>query len=254
MAEGEGGVLNGQVAVVTGASSGLGRATVLAMAQAGAHVALLARSERELVEAVADVEAAGRQGLALPVDLAREEEIIPAIERTRATFGRIDVLVNAAGTDVPGSVADLASADWDRVLDVNLRAPFLLAKAVFPAMRDAGRGTIINISSVAGKRGWANAAAYCASKFGLSGLTQALAAEGKPYGIRACILFPGGMATNWGAWSPATRESAPHEAPPPSKALPPSEVAVLLVWIAAAPSELVLNEAIVSPLEECGWP
>ncbi len=194
MARHEGRVLNGEIAVVTGASSGLGRATAIAMAQAGAHVALLARSERDLAEVVVEVEAAGQQGLALPVDLAHEAEIITAIERTQGTFGRIDVLVNAAGTDVPGSVAALATGDWDRVLDVNLRAPFLLAKAVFPGMQDAGRGTIINISSVAGKRGWANAAAYCASKFGLTGFTQALAAEGNLHGIRACIVYPGGMA------------------------------------------------------------
>ena len=254
MAERAGRVLDGQVAVVTGASSGLGRATALAMAQAGAHLALLARSAPDLAEAVAEVEAAGGRGLALPVDLAREEEVMLAIERTRATFGRIDVLVNAAGTDVPGSVATLVTGDWDRVLDVNLRAPFLLAKAVFPAMQAADRGTIINISSVAGKRGWANAAAYCASKFGLTGFTQALAAEGKPHGIRACIVYPGGMATSWGTWAPEDRRREGRERPPVTKALPPDEVAALLVWIAAAPSELVLNEAIVSPLEEGGWP
>ena len=111
MVEHEGRVLDGQVAVVTGASSGLGRATAIAMARAGAHVALLARSARDLAEAVAEVEAAGQRGLALPLDLAREEEVMVAIERTRATFGRIDVLVNAAGTDVPGSVATLATGD-----------------------------------------------------------------------------------------------------------------------------------------------
>ena len=98
MAQSEARMLDGQVAVVTGASSGLGRATAIAMARAGAHVALLARSERDLAEVVAEVELAGRQGLALPLDLAREEEIIPAIERTRTAFGRVDVLVNAAGT------------------------------------------------------------------------------------------------------------------------------------------------------------
>ncbi len=121
-------------------------------------------------------------------------------------------------------------------------------------MRDAGRGTIINISSVAGKRGWANAAAYCASKFGLTALTQALTAEGKPHGIRACIVYPGGMATNWGKWVSEDRQTEEPERPPVTQVLPPREVAALLVWIAAAPPELVLNEAIVSPLEEGGWP
>ena len=254
MAQSDARVLDGQVAVITGASSGLGRATAIAMARAGAHVALLARSDRDLAKAVAEVETAGRRGLALPVDLAREEEIIGAVERTRAAFGRVDVLVNAAGTDVPGAVAGLTADDWDCVLDVNLRAPFLLAKSVFPHMQAAGRGTIINISSAAGKRGWANAAAYCASKFGLTGLTQALAAEGKPHGIRACIVYPGGMATSWGTWAPGERQMEEREPPPATRALPPDEVAALLEWIAAAPRELVLNEAIVSPLEEGGWP
>ncbi len=90
------------------------------------------------------------------------------------------------------------------------------------------------------------------SKFGLTGLTQALAAEGKPHGIRACIVYPGGMATSWGRWAPEDRRTEEHERPPVTKALPRDEVAALLVWIAAAPPELGLNEAIVSPLEEGG--
>jgi NAD(P)-dependent dehydrogenase (short-subunit alcohol dehydrogenase family) len=107
---------------------------------------------------------------------------------------------------------------------------------------------------VAGKRGWANAAAYCASKFGLTGLTQALAAERKPHGIRACLVYPGGMATSWGVWAPAERSTPRRQAPAPTAALPPDEVAALIVWIASAPRELVLNEAIITPLEESGWP
>src|SRR5439155_10819860 len=182
----------------------------------------------------------------LPGDLADENYILNAVQRTISFFGHIDLLVNAAGIDVPGEVINLATSDWEYVLAVNLRAPFLLAKAVFPHMRQARRGTIINISSVAGKRGWANAAAYCASKFGLTGFTQALAAEGKAHGIRACVLYPGGMATHWGTWSSAQRAVSGLEPPPVTKALPPAEVASLIIWIATAPPELVLNEAIVS--------
>jgi NAD(P)-dependent dehydrogenase (short-subunit alcohol dehydrogenase family) len=248
------GPLAGQVALVTGASSGLGRATAVALAQAGADLALLARGQQDLQQVAAEVEQAGRRALVLVVDLADAQALVGAVARVVEALGRIDVLVNAAGTDVPGPVAELAVQDFDRVVAVNLRAPFVLAKAVVPHMRAAGGGTIVNVSSVAGKRGWANAAAYCASKFGLTGLTQALAAEGRTHGIRACVLYPGAMATSWGVWSPDEREQAQGGRPPASKALPPQEVAALVVWLAAAPAELVLNEAVVSPLEEQGWP
>lgn len=248
------GTLQGQVAIVTGASSGLGRATAVGMARAGADVAVLARDEGNLREVVSEVEGHGRSALALPVDLADEAAIHAAVRRVMDHYGRMDALVNNAATDVPGPVEMLSAADWDRVLDVNLRAPFLHARAVFPHMRQARRGTIVNVSSVAGRRGWANAAAYCASKFGLTGFTQALAPEGKPHNIRACILYPGGMATGWGTFSPEERRSQDRAASPPEESLPPEQVASLIVWIAAAPPELVLNEAVVTPLQEKGWP
>lgn len=246
--------LMGQVALVTGASSGLGRATAIALAEAGADVGLIGRSEADLDQVAQHIVTSGRRALALPVDLADERQPESCVARLMDRFSRLDVLVNAAGTDVPGPVEELTTAGWDRVLDVNLRAPFLLARSVFPHMRQQGRGTIINVSSVAGKRGWANASAYCASKFGLTGLTQAIAAEGKPHGIRACILYPGGMDTNWGVWTSVERSDEQEEPPSSTKALPPGDVASLIVWIAAAPPQLVLNEAIVSPLEEVGWP
>jgi len=103
------------------------------------------------------------------------------------------VVVNAAGTYMPGTVEELDVEGWDRTLAVNLRAPFLLSKAVFPSMHEAGGGTIVNVSSVAGKKGWASASAYCASKFGLTGFTEALADEGKEHGIRAIMLYPRGV-------------------------------------------------------------
>jgi NAD(P)-dependent dehydrogenase (short-subunit alcohol dehydrogenase family) len=247
--------LEGQAAIVTGASSGLGAATAVALARAGASVALIARSIPDL-ERVAHTmaEQGGGRHLVLPLDLADEHEIAAGVDRVLESFGRIDALVNNAATDVGGQVVDLAPRDWDRVLAVNLRAPFLLSRTVFPHMRRAGRGTIVNISSVAGKRGWASASAYCASKFGLTGLTQALAAEGKPHGIRACVVYPGAMATNWGSWSPEERDREARRAQPPEEALPPEHVAALIVWIVAAPPELVLNEVVATPLHERGWP
>jgi NAD(P)-dependent dehydrogenase (short-subunit alcohol dehydrogenase family) len=246
--------LLGHVALVTGATSGLGWATALAFAQAGADVALLARHEGDLEEVAAEAARAGVRAVPVPVDLAEREQVERAAERVRGELGGVDVLVNSAATDAPGGVEDITAADWDRVLAVNLRAPFLLCRAVLPSMRDAGRGTIVNVSSVAGKRGWANASAYCASKFALAGFTQALAAEGKAHGIRACVIFPGGMATAWGSWSRVERQALPREASPAERALPPEDIAGLIVWIAAAPKELVLNEVIATPLDEQGWP
>jgi NAD(P)-dependent dehydrogenase (short-subunit alcohol dehydrogenase family) len=244
------GELEGQVALVTGASSGLGRAVVSALARRGADVALVARSEEDLREAEGEVSETGRRALVLPTDLASATETRQAVERTVEAFGGVDILVNAAGTDAPGPVADLDVEGWDRTLSVNLRAPFLLSGAVFPHMRRAGRGTIVNVSSVAGKKGWANASAYCASKFGLTGFTEALADEGRAHGIRACVLYPGAMATQWGAWSPEERREEDREEEPPTKVLPPEEVAAFIAWLCAAPPEFVLTEGIITPIEE----
>ncbi len=242
--------LEGKAALVTGASSGLGRATAIALARAGADVALVARSQKELESAREEISKIGRRALVLSVDLASEDETMAAVGRAVEALGRIDVLVNAAGTDAPGRVEELDVEGWDRTLAVNLRAPFLLSKATFPHMREAGGGIIVNISSVAGKKGWANASAYCASKFGLTGFTEALADEGKEHGIRAIVLYPGGMATNWGAFSPEERQGSETNEAAPTRALPPERVADLIVWLAASPPEFVLTEGIVLPIEE----
>jgi 3-oxoacyl-[acyl-carrier protein] reductase len=241
--------LEGRAALVTGASSGLGRATAIALARAGADVALVARSAEDLESAQEEVSKTGRRALTLPTDLTKEDGAAWAVEQTVEALGRIDVLVNAAGTDVPGTVEELDVEGWDRTLSVNLRAPFLLSKSAFPHMREAG-GTIVNVSSVAGKKGWANASAYCASKFGLTGFTEALADEGKGHGIRAIVLYPGAMATNWGAFSPEERQqSEPNEAPA-TQVLWLERVAAFIAWFVASPPEFVLTEGIALPIEE----
>ncbi|MGY2004781.1 SDR family oxidoreductase [Blastococcus sp. SYSU DS1024] len=245
-----------RVAIVTGASSGLGRAVALRLARDGYRVALLARDAGDLSAVEREVEQGGGTALSAAVDLAGAAETRTAVEEVVAAWGSVDVLVNAAGTDVPGSVEQTTIEDWDRVLAVNLRAPFVLSKAVFPHLRAAGGGTIVNISSVAGLRGWANAAAYCSSKFALTGLTQSLAAEGRAHGIRACVLYPGAMATSWGAWDPADRRTTGREGAetPATDALPAGHVADLVAWVVSAPDHLVLNQVTVTPLHEQGWP
>jgi 3-oxoacyl-[acyl-carrier protein] reductase len=117
-------------------------------------------------------------------------------------------------------------------------------------MREAGGGMIVNISSVAGKKGWANASAYCASKFGLTGFTEALADEGKEHSIRAIVLYPGAMATNWGAFSPEERQEGEPTKASPTRVLPPEQVADLIAWLAVSPPGFVLTEGIILPIEE----
>ncbi len=137
---------------------------------------------------------------------------------------------------------------------VNLTPPFALAKAAMPHMRRAGGGLIVNISSVAGRRGWAKASAYCSTKFALTGLTQSLAAEGRTDGIRVCVLYPGAMSTSWGTFDPAQRQGRDAERVDPRDALDPSVVADLIAWMATSPGQPVLNEVTVTPLHEGGWP
>lgn len=245
--------LAGSVAVVTGASSGLGRATASSLARGGAAVGLITRSARDLAEVADELAGEGGRALSLPCDLADAGALEKAVERVHGELGRVRVLVNAAGTDAPGSVAELSVEAWDRVQAVNLRAVFVLCRLTVADMVAAGQGTIVNVSSVAGRRGWANASAYCSSKFALTGFTQALGAEVRPHGVRACVIYPGAMATHWGTWASQQR-SGQREARTPREALPPDRVADFIAWIAAAPPELVLDEAIVTPLEEQGWP
>jgi NADP-dependent 3-hydroxy acid dehydrogenase YdfG len=246
-------VLDGQLAFVTGASSGLGRATACALARAGASVALVARSASDLAGVADEVQADGHSALPLACDLADADGLAETVRKARDELGPVRVLVNAAGTDVPGPVSELSIDAWDRVLAVNLRAVFLLSRLAVPDMITAGQGTIINVSSVAGKRGWANASAYCASKFALTGFTQALGAEVRPHGVRACVIYPGAMATHWGTWSPEDRP-AQSSAGDAREALPPEAVAEFIAWVATAPSHLVLDEAVVTPLGEQGYP
>jgi NAD(P)-dependent dehydrogenase (short-subunit alcohol dehydrogenase family) len=245
--------LAGSVALVTGASSGLGRATSVALARGGAAVGLVARSAGDLANAADELVAEGGRALALPCDLADADALEKAVERVRGELGPVRVLVNAAATDAPGPVTELSVEAWDRVQAVNLRAVFVLCRLTVPDMVTAGQGTIVNVSSVAGRRGWANASAYCSSKFALTGFTQALGAEVRPHGVRVCVVYPGAMATHWGTWSSADR-SGQDEARSPREALPPDTVADFIASIAAAPPELVLDEAIVTPLREQGWP
>ena len=145
--------VKGQLAIVTGASSGLGEATAVRLAELGARVALLARSRAGLDRVAARISGVGGDAFPQPTDLADPAAVVAAAERVVSSAGPPRVLVNAAATDAPGPAEEMPVADWQRVLAVNLTAPFLLSRAAFPHMRAARDGTIVNVSSVAGRRG-----------------------------------------------------------------------------------------------------
>src|SRR5947209_7393767 len=185
--------LKERVALVTGGGRGLGEAICRALSASGA-VVVAADIRQDLSEAlVRQLRDHGTHAVALRLDVGDEREAEQAVRQIVAEQGRLDILVNNAGTDVTLPLEELSVADWDRVLRTNLRGPFLLSKAVFPVMRRQGRGHIVNIVSTAAKRTWANATAYHASKWGLLGLSHALAGEGRQVGSKGTAVDAGGL-------------------------------------------------------------
>ncbi len=234
--------LQGKTALITGASAGLGRATALSFARAGADVVMVARGQEKLDRAAHEVREHGTSVLALAADVGQPSQVEKLAQTMLHELGRVDILVNNAAIDYSGPITALTIEQWNEVLDVNLSGVFYLCKAVFPAMIKQQSGYIINISSVAGKKGWPNATAYCATKFALTGFTQALSGEGQPHNIRCSVVYPGGMDTEW------------HAQPDPANLMDPTAVAGFLLHMVTQNSRLVVNEAIVSPLNEAGYP
>jgi 3-oxoacyl-[acyl-carrier protein] reductase len=187
--------LAGQVAVVTGAGRGIGRAVATAFAREGAQVVLAARSTRELASAQREIEEAGGRALSVPTDVRQEPAIAALVSRALALGGRIDCLVTAAGVAAFGPVADAKTEDWDQLMAVNLRGAFLTCRAVLPAMIAQGGGTIINIGSIVTSRTLPGSAAYTATKYGLQGFSRVLAEEMRPHGVRVGVLSAGATDT-----------------------------------------------------------
>lgn len=238
--------LEEKVALVTGGARGLGEAISCLFAESG-MVVVPADIRIEQARSVADsIVSTGGQALPLELDLTREESVQQAVQQVLEQFGRIDVLVNNAGTDQTESVENLTVEDWDRVLAVNLRGPFLMAKYVFAAMREAGGGHIINITSTAAKRTWANASAYHASKWGLLGFSHALHVEGRPLRIKVTAVIAGGMRTNF------LLDRFPDI--DLNNLQDPRNVAETVRYVLTMPEETVIPEIMVLPMRETSWP
>ncbi|MFE9169703.1 SDR family NAD(P)-dependent oxidoreductase [Streptomyces kebangsaanensis] len=190
------GAFDGRGVIVTGAGSGIGRAAALAFAAEGARVLVADLDAEGAASVVEAIEESGGTAVAVTGDLS-DQAVVDRVTRTAVErFGGVDVLVNNAGImDGMTALADVADAEWERVLRVNLTAPFLLTRAVLPHMLAAGKGAVVNTASEAGLRGSAAGAAYTASKHGLVGLTKNLAVMYRKQGIRANAIAPGGTAT-----------------------------------------------------------
>lgn len=248
---GRAGGLDGQIAIVTGGTSGIGRQVCLALAQAGASVVVVGRNSARLAAVVAEVEAVSPAGafprgaLGLKLDVCREEDMAKMAAQTLRHFGRIDILVASAGIlrgedSRPAMLLGLTSQEWDRVVDTNLKGVFLSNRAVLKTMREQRYGQIINVASLTGRRAVAFDTPYSASKFGVVGLTEALAREMQPYGVRVQGMLPGNTDTP--IWS--QNEPLPRAA----QTLPASRVAGLIVFMLTRPQDSTLGELAIAPV------
>lgn len=221
--------LDGKCALVTGGAGGLGAAIC-----------------RELAAAGATVIAADLKGDGLRLDVTDDHAVGAAFNTVLERHKRLDILVNNAAIDFTVPIDDLTTAQWDAVLRVNLRAPFILSKHAARIMRAQGGGHIVNIASTASKRTWPNASAYHASKWGLLGLSHALHAELRPHGIKVSAVVAGGMRT------PFLLDRFPDI--DPQVLQDPANVAATVRFLVSVPAESVIPEVMVIPMRESSWP
>jgi NAD(P)-dependent dehydrogenase (short-subunit alcohol dehydrogenase family) len=233
------GYIDGKVAVVTGASSGIGRAIARGLAREGAKLVLAARREDELAATERAVAEAGAEVLTVPTDVTDEAQVGRLFAAALERFGRVDILVNNAGAFDGGPIDELSLAAWQKVVDVNLTAPFLCTRAAFGIMKRQGGGRIINIGSISAQRVRPRSAAYSATKHGIWGLTQVTALEGRPHNIACGCLHPGNTRVE---------RTDPTTAVEPMMAA--DELATAAVYMANQPPTINVLEAIVMPFDQ----
>lgn len=238
--------LTGKVALVTGGAQGLGEAICRCLANAGVIV-VVGDIREELAEKVAsEITSEGGKATSLRLDVSDENQISTSITKIIEQYNHLDILINNAGIDVTVSIEELEIRDWDRIMAVNLRAPFILSKAVFSHMKERQSGHIVNIASTASKRTWANASAYHASKWGLLGFSHALHVEARQNKVKVTAVLAGGMQT------PFILDRFPDT--PLEKLQDPKNVADTIRYILTQPPGTVIPEVMVIPMQESSWP
>jgi short-subunit dehydrogenase len=228
-------------ALITGASSGIGKAITLAFAKAGINLALVSRSSEKLVTVAAEAEALGVQAQVYPFDLSQIDHVKDRIQAIARECGAIDILVNNAGMGYTGDLLSTSLDDWQRVMNLNLTSVFQCIQGILPNMRDRHHGTIINVASVAAHQAFPNWGAYCVSKAGLLTLSKVLAAEERAHGIRVMTVSPG--AVNTPIWDTDTVQADFNR----DSMLSPDVVAQSVLHAALLPSTAVIEELVLMP-------
>ncbi len=232
--------IRGKLAVVTGASRGIGFAIARRLAQLGANLGVCARDAHRLAGAKSELEREGTKVQAIAADLSKPGEIKSFVASVEQSLGPIDILINNAGVGYFAPVQDATEENWDAVLDTNLRAVFLLSKAVAKGMIQRKTGHIVNIASLAGKNAFAGGAVYCASKWGLLGLTECMAEDLRGHGIRVSAVCPGSVATDF----------SPHAGKDPGKMLQPQDIAHAVEMIVTQEPQSFISEVLLRPTQK----
>lgn len=234
------GSLSKQVAIVTGASAGIGRSIAIAFAREGAKVVLAARRREKLEQVAEEIAAAGGTALSAPTDITSEEQVLALFRTTVETYGHVDILVNNAGTAVGKATDELSLNEWRKVIDCNLTGAFLCSREAFKLMKPRRSGRILNIGSTSAKVPRPNSAPYTSSKYALEGLTHSLAVDGRQHGIAASVLQPGNVVTDiWGNPEYIIKKEG---------AMSPDDLARIALLMVTLPADLNLYQAVVLPL------
>lgn len=242
--------LSGKVALITGAGSGLGEATAHAFADARCSVACLDINQEAADRVSSALSAKDVASIGLRCDVSDAEMVFNAVRTVTERLGRLDYVISCAAIDHTVSVDEMTVAQWDQVIGVNLRGPFLLAKAALPMMRQQGGGHIVNVASTAATRAWANASAYHASKWGLVGFSRGLGVEGRQDGIRVTTVIPGGMRTHF--FDRFVEQGIPM--PDERNLQDPANVAQVILFAVRMPPDSAMQEVLVTPMTETSWP